>query len=94
MNSPRFQERIVNYGANKKTAHKGVAMSKQDTCNSAHQPRGDFMDPTCRLFVHTAEGAEFQAFTWCRDKASGIARAWREGREFGHNVTAVWAEAV
>ena len=23
-----------------------------------------------------------------------IARAWREGREFGHNVTAVWAEAV
>lgn len=20
--------------------------------------------------------------------------AWREGREFGHNVTAVWAEAV
>jgi hypothetical protein len=40
------------------------------------------------------EGAEFQAFTWCRDEASGIARAWREGREFGHNVTAVWAEAV
>ena len=31
---------------------------------------------------------------WCRDEASGIARAWREGREFGHNVTAVWAEAV
>lgn len=22
------------------------------------------------------------------------ARVWREGREFGHNVTAVWAEAV
>ena len=38
--------------------------------------------------------AEFQAFTWCRDEASGIARAWRKGREFGHNVTAVWAEAV
>lgn len=35
-----------------------------------------------------------EAFTWCRDEASGIARAWREGREFGHNVTAVWAEAV
>lgn len=28
------------------------------------------------------------------DEASGIARAWREGREFGHDVTAVWAEAV
>lgn len=23
-----------------------------------------------------------------------IARAWREGREFGHDVAAVWAEAV
>jgi hypothetical protein len=31
---------------------------------------------------------------WCRDEASGIARAWREGREFGHDVAAVWAEAV
>ena len=30
----------------------------------------------------------------CRDEASGIARAWREGREFGHDVAAVWAEAV
>lgn len=28
------------------------------------------------------------------DEASGIARAWREGREFGHNVAAVWAEAI
>ena len=62
--------------------------------NSAHQPREGFMAPTFRIFVRTAEGAEFQAFTWCRDEASGIARAWREGREFGHNVTAVWAEAV
>ena len=62
---------------------------------------------TFRIFVRTAEGAEFQAFTWCRDEASGIvvssatAKAdgsWslaveREGREFGHNVAAVWAEA-
>ena len=29
-----------------------------------------------------------------RDEASGIARAWREGAEFGHDVAAVWAEAV
>lgn len=52
------------------------------------------MTTTFRIFVRTAEGSEFQAFTWCRDEASGIARAWREGREFGHNVVAVWAEAV
>lgn len=69
-------------------------MSNQATGNSAHQPREGFMAPTFRIFVRTAEGAEFQAFTWCWDEASGIARAWREGREFGHNVTAVWAEAV
>lgn len=52
------------------------------------------MAPTFRIFVRTAEGSEFQAFTWCRDEASGIARAWREGREFGHNVAAIWAEVV
>jgi hypothetical protein len=78
----------------KMCAHKEIAMSNQATGNSAHQPREGFMAPTFRIFVRTAEGAEFQAFTWCRDEASGIARAWREGREFGHNVTAVWAEAV
>ena len=61
--------------------------------NLGQGPRAVFAD-TYRIFVRTDEGAEFQAFTWCRDEASGIARAWREGREFGHNVTAVWAEAV
>ena len=25
------------------------------------------MAPTFRIFVRTAEGSEFQAFTWCRD---------------------------
>ena len=52
-------------------------MSNQATGNSAHQPREGFMAPTFRIFVRTAEGAEFQAFTWCRDEASGIARANR-----------------
>ena len=52
------------------------------------------MTPTFRIFVRTVEGEEFQAFTWCRDEASGIARAWREGPKFGYNVIAVWAEAV
>lgn len=61
---------------------------------TADQPREGFMPPTFRIFVRTAEGAEFQAFTWCRDEASGIARAWREGAKFGYDVTAVWAEAI
>ena len=92
--SPIIPGYISTYGADKTNAHKEIAMSNQATGNSAHQPREGFMAPTFRIFVRTAEGAEFQAFTWCRDEASGIARAWREGREFGHNVTAVWAEAV
>ena len=92
--SPRYPGWISTYGADKTNAHKEIAMSNQATGNSAHQPREGFMAPTFRIFVRTAECAEFQAFTWCRDEASGIARAWREGREFGHNVTAVWAEAV
>lgn len=44
-------------------------MSNQATGNSAHQPREGFMAPTFRIFVRTAEGDEFQAFTWCRDEA-------------------------
>lgn len=56
------------------------------------KPAGSY--PVWRIFVRTAEGEEFQAFTWCRDEASGIARAWREGVEFGHDVAAVWAEAI
>jgi hypothetical protein len=34
------------------------------------------------------------AFTWCRDERSGLERAKREGAEFGHDIVAVWAEAV
>ena len=52
------------------------------------------MAPTFRIFVRTAQGEEFMAFTWCRDEASGIARAKREGAEFGHDVVDAWAEAV
>lgn len=92
--SPIIPGYISTYGADKTNAHKEIAMINQVTGNSAHQPREGFMAPTFRIFVRTAEGSEFQAFTWCRDEASGIARAWREGREFGHNVAAVWAEAV
>lgn len=52
------------------------------------------MTPTFRVFVRTVEGAEFEAFTWCRDEASGIERAWREGAEFGHEIETVWAKPI
>lgn len=64
------------------------------TGNSAHQPGEGFMAPNFKIFVRTAGGEEFMAFTWCRDEASGIARAQREGAEFGFEIVAVWAEAV
>jgi hypothetical protein len=44
-----------------------------------------------KIFVQTRDGREFQAFTWTRDEASGIARAMREGREFGHDIVKAWA---
>ena len=69
-------------------------MTNQATGNSAHQPQEGFMAPTFRIFVRTAQGEEFMAFTWCRDEASGIARAKRDGAEFGHDVVDAWAEAV
>ena len=68
--------------------------SNQATGNSAHQPREGFMAPSFRIFVRTASGEEFMAFTWCRDEASGIARAKREGAEFGYDIVAAWAEGV
>ncbi len=47
-----------------------------------------------KIFVKTAEGRTFEAFTWTRDAASGIARAKREAPLFGHKVVEAWAEAA
>lgn len=44
------------------------------------------------IWVTTAEGATFMAFTWTLSAASGIARAVSEGKKFGHNI--VSAKAV
>jgi len=53
------------------------------------------MQPTFVIFVETVTGEIIRAFTWCRDEASGIARARREAIEFGYgSPTRVWAEPV
>jgi hypothetical protein len=53
------------------------------------------MIPQFVIFVETATGQIIRAFTWCRDEASGIARARRDCVEFGHgDPTRVWAERV
>lgn len=52
------------------------------------------LKPTCVIFVETIEGETIEAFTWCRDEASGIERARREAREFGFVPVRVWAEPI
>lgn len=50
--------------------------------------------PTFVIFVETVTGEIIRAFTWCRDEASGILRAERDAKEFGHTTVRVWAEPV
>lgn len=53
------------------------------------------MTPQFVIFVETAAGQIIRAFTWCRDEASGLARARRDCVEFGHGCpTRVWAEPI
>jgi hypothetical protein len=40
-------------------------------------------------------GEIVRAFTWCRDEASGLARARKDCIEFGYgSPTRVWAEKI
>jgi hypothetical protein len=46
------------------------------------------------IMVRTASGEVFEAFRWCRDEASGIARAWTEAKRFGVEASSIWAVAL
>ena len=53
------------------------------------------LTPRFVIFVETAAGQVIRAFTWCRDEASGLARARRDAVEFGYgSPTRVWAEPI
>lgn len=52
------------------------------------------MEPRFVIFVETITGEVIRAFTWCRDKASGIERAKRDAKEFGVTPVNIWAEPV
>lgn len=41
------------------------------------------LDPTYIIYYVDGAGNSMKAFTWCRDLASGLARARREAKEFG-----------
>ena len=43
------------------------------------------------IFGRKSDGSEIELFHWCRDEQSGIARARRESREFGLDLTEIWA---
>lgn len=52
------------------------------------------MEPQFVIFVETVTGEIIRAFTWCRDKASGIERAKRDAKELSVASVHVWAEPV
>lgn len=53
------------------------------------------LTPRFVIFVETVTGEVIRAFTWCRDEASGLARARRDAIEFGYgSPTRVWAQPI
>jgi hypothetical protein len=50
--------------------------------------------PRFVIFVETISGDIIRAFTWCRDEASGIARARRDAVDFGVTAVRIWAEPI
>ena len=46
------------------------------------------------IFVEDVSGEIIEAFTWIRDKESGINRAKKDAVEFGYTPNRVWAEPV
>lgn len=47
-----------------------------------------------RVMARQADGTVFECFTWTRDAASGIARAYRDAKEFGIELADVWTVAL
>jgi hypothetical protein len=53
------------------------------------------MTPRFRILAtDTATGEEFECFTWTRDAASGIRRAYSDAERFGMIIRDARAEAV
>ena len=45
-----------------------------------------------KIFARKTDGTVFECFTWTRDAASGIARAYRDAADFGVSIVDAWAE--
>lgn len=46
------------------------------------------------IFARKADGEVFECFRWCRDEASGIARAFSDAEKFGIEIVEAWGEKV
>jgi len=52
------------------------------------------MEPRFIIFVETVTGEIIEAFTWCRDEISGVARAKLDAKDFGVTPVRIWAEKI
>lgn len=52
------------------------------------------MEPTYVMWIETADGQQVKAFTWTRDKETGMLRAKREAKEFGYGDVKVIAVPI
>lgn len=50
--------------------------------------------PRFRIMARKPDGSEFECFTWTRDEASGIRRAYSDALAFDVEVVDVWAVAL
>jgi len=50
------------------------------------------MEVKFTIFARKSDGEVFECFLWCRDAASGIARAFSDAEKFGIEIVEVWAE--
>lgn len=50
--------------------------------------------PQFIIVMETVTGEVIRAFTWCRDAASGIARAEHDAKAFGYAAKRIWAEPI
>lgn len=69
-------------------------MKPTQTEIEALKKRKNSMKPQFVIFVETNSGEIIEAFTWCRDRQSGVERARRDAKDFGHIPVKIWAEPI
>jgi len=50
--------------------------------------------PRFKIMARKPDGSEFECFTWTRDEASGIRRAYADAKAFGVEIVDAWAVAL